>query len=82
MGRPPQVGTIGGGTGLPAQQSMLRLIGVDGAHPTAPGQNAATLPRPSPRGGGGGHNPQGRGANPPTLARGRGEPPTLQATGC
>eukprot|EP00667_Euglena_gracilis_P009914 EG_transcript_10083 len=40
-----EVGTVGGGTALPAQHSMLRLIGVAGAHPSQPGQNSTALAR-------------------------------------
>lgn len=40
-----EVGTIGGGTTLPAQKSMLALLGVDGSQPSAPGANAQTLAR-------------------------------------
>jgi len=38
-----EVGTIGGGTSLPAQSSCLELLGVQGAHATDPGQNATQL---------------------------------------
>ncbi|ERF70877.1 3-hydroxy-3-methylglutaryl-coenzyme A reductase [Endocarpon pusillum Z07020] len=40
-----EVGTIGGGTILEAQSSMLDLLGVRGAHPTTPGENARKLAR-------------------------------------
>ncbi|KAK5090210.1 3-hydroxy-3-methylglutaryl-coenzyme A (HMG-CoA) reductase isozyme [Lithohypha guttulata] len=40
-----EVGTIGGGTILEAQSSMLEMLGVKGAHPTTPGENARRLAR-------------------------------------
>lgn len=40
-----EVGTIGGGTILEAQSSMLNLLGVRGSHPTTPGENARKLAR-------------------------------------
>ena len=40
-----EVGTIGGGTILEAQSAMLDLLGVRGAHPTNPGENARRLAR-------------------------------------
>lgn len=40
-----EVGTIGGGTILEAQGAVLDLLGVRGAHPTNPGQNAQQLAR-------------------------------------
>ncbi len=40
-----EVGTIGGGTILEAQSSMLDLLGVRGSHPTTPGENARKLAR-------------------------------------
>lgn len=40
-----EVGTIGGGTILEAQSSMLELLGVRGPHPTNPGENARQLAR-------------------------------------
>ena len=40
-----EVGTIGGGTILEPQQAMLDLLGVKGAHPTNPGDNARQLAR-------------------------------------
>lgn len=40
-----EVGTIGGGTILEAQSAMLDLLGVRGAHPTHPGENARQLAR-------------------------------------
>ena len=38
-----EVGTIGGGTVLEPQSAMLDLLGVRGAHPTNPGDNARKL---------------------------------------
>jgi hydroxymethylglutaryl-CoA reductase (NADPH) len=40
-----EVGTIGGGTILEPQSAMLDLLGVRGAHPTSPGDNARLLAR-------------------------------------
>ncbi|KAF8899776.1 hydroxymethylglutaryl-coenzyme A reductase-domain-containing protein [Gymnopilus junonius] len=40
-----EVGTVGGGTVLAPQQSVLELLGMKGAHPTHPGQNAQALAR-------------------------------------
>lgn len=40
-----EVGTIGGGTFLPPQADMLKMLGVAGAHPTRPGDNARQLAR-------------------------------------
>ena len=40
-----EVGTIGGGTVLEPQSAMLDLLGVRGAHPTKPGDNARRLAR-------------------------------------
>ncbi|KAK9895236.1 hypothetical protein P389DRAFT_90224 [Cystobasidium minutum MCA 4210] len=40
-----EVGTIGGGTILPPQNAMLKMLGVDGPHPTSPGENARRLAR-------------------------------------
>lgn len=40
-----EVGTLGGGTILEPQGSMLQLLGVRGSHPTSPGQNARQLAR-------------------------------------
>ena len=40
-----EVGTVGGGTILPAQSSCLEMLGVKGPHPTNPGQHAAQLAR-------------------------------------
>ncbi|KAK4982252.1 3-hydroxy-3-methylglutaryl-coenzyme A (HMG-CoA) reductase isozyme, partial [Elasticomyces elasticus] len=40
-----EVGTIGGGTVLEPQAAMLDLLGVKGAHPTNPGDNARQLAR-------------------------------------
>jgi hydroxymethylglutaryl-CoA reductase (NADPH) len=38
-----EVGTIGGGTHLPAQSANLDLLGVKGSHQTNPGENACQL---------------------------------------
>lgn len=38
-----EVGTVGGGTGLPGQSACLEMLGVRGAHSTQPGQNAKQL---------------------------------------
>ncbi|CAG5100769.1 Similar to 3-hydroxy-3-methylglutaryl-coenzyme A reductase (Blattella germanica) [Cotesia congregata] len=40
-----EIGTIGGGTGLPAQSSCLAMLGVKGAHEEEPGTNANKLAR-------------------------------------
>ncbi|XP_058809317.1 3-hydroxy-3-methylglutaryl-coenzyme A reductase [Phymastichus coffea] len=40
-----EVGTVGGGTGLPAQGACLAMLGVKGAHAETPGQNADKLAR-------------------------------------
>jgi len=40
-----EVGTIGGGTILPAQASCLDMLGVKGAHETNPGANSSKLAR-------------------------------------
>lgn len=40
-----EVGTVGGGTVLGPQQSVLEMLGMKGAHPTHPGQNAQALAR-------------------------------------
>ncbi|KAL1916566.1 uncharacterized protein VTP21DRAFT_5757 [Calcarisporiella thermophila] len=40
-----EVGTIGGGTVLPAQSAMLDMLRVRGPHPTQPGANAQRLAR-------------------------------------
>jgi hydroxymethylglutaryl-CoA reductase (NADPH) len=40
-----EVGTIGGGTVLAPQQSVFEMLGMKGAHPTHPGQNAQKLAR-------------------------------------
>jgi hydroxymethylglutaryl-CoA reductase (NADPH) len=40
-----EVGTVGGGTALSPQRSMLALLGVAGSHPTTPGANAQRLAR-------------------------------------
>ncbi|KAJ6638565.1 3-hydroxy-3-methylglutaryl-coenzyme A reductase [Pseudolycoriella hygida] len=38
-----EVGTVGGGTGLPGQSACLGMLGVRGAHKTHPAENAKTL---------------------------------------
>ncbi|XP_064549265.1 3-hydroxy-3-methylglutaryl-coenzyme A reductase [Drosophila montana] len=38
-----EVGTVGGGTGLPGQGACLDMLGVRGAHFTQPGENAKKL---------------------------------------
>lgn len=38
-----EVGTVGGGTGLPGQSACLEMLGVRGAHRTNPGENAKKL---------------------------------------
>ncbi|EDW83286.1 uncharacterized protein Dwil_GK22403 [Drosophila willistoni] len=38
-----EVGTVGGGTGLPGQSACLEMLGVRGAHATQPGDNAKKL---------------------------------------
>ncbi|KAH8326708.1 hypothetical protein KR067_012167 [Drosophila pandora] len=38
-----EVGTVGGGTGLPGQSACLEMLGVRGAHATRPGDNAKKL---------------------------------------
>ena len=38
-----EVGTVGGGTGLPAQGACLDMLGCRGAHRTSPGDNARQL---------------------------------------
>lgn len=38
-------GHIGGGTGLPAQEACLDMLGVKGAHASLPGANASRLAR-------------------------------------
>jgi hydroxymethylglutaryl-CoA reductase (NADPH) len=38
-----EVGTVGGGTGLPAQSGCLALLGVKGANRESPGDNAREL---------------------------------------
>lgn len=38
-----EVGTVGGGTGLPAQSGLLQLLGVRGAAEELPGTNARRL---------------------------------------
>ncbi len=40
-----EVGTVGGGTILEPEGAVLDLLGVRGAHPTNPGQNAQQLAR-------------------------------------
>ncbi|WFD24293.1 hydroxymethylglutaryl-CoA reductase (NADPH) [Malassezia equina] len=40
-----EVGTVGGGTGLPPQRAMLELLGVRGPHKETPGANAQRLAR-------------------------------------
>ncbi|KAG0336245.1 3-hydroxy-3-methylglutaryl-coenzyme A (HMG-CoA) reductase isozyme [Podila humilis] len=40
-----EVGTLGGGTALPPQASMLEMLGVRGSHPETPGANAQRLAR-------------------------------------
>ena len=40
-----EVGTVGGGTVLPAQSACLELLGVKGPHPTSPGENSCQLAR-------------------------------------
>jgi len=40
-----EVGTVGGGTVLPAQSACLEMLGVKGPHPSNPGQNASQLAR-------------------------------------
>ena len=40
-----EVGTVGGGTVLAPQQAVLDMLGIRGAHPTMPGQNAQRLAR-------------------------------------
>jgi len=40
-----EVGTVGGGTSLPGQNSMLELLGVRGSNAEKPGANAQTLAR-------------------------------------
>ena len=40
-----EVGTIGGGTVLEPQSACLALLGVTGAHPSHPGENARRLAR-------------------------------------
>lgn len=40
-----EVGTIGGGTVLAPQGAVLEMLGLKGAHPTCPGQNAQRLAR-------------------------------------
>lgn len=38
-----EVGTVGGGTGLPGQSACLDMLGVRGAHKTNPAENSKTL---------------------------------------
>lgn len=40
-----EVGTLGGGTILEPQSAMLDMLGVRGAHPITPGENARLLAR-------------------------------------
>ncbi|XP_015111924.1 3-hydroxy-3-methylglutaryl-coenzyme A reductase [Diachasma alloeum] len=40
-----EIGTIGGGTGLPAQSACLAMLGVLGAHESDPGENSSKLAR-------------------------------------
>ncbi|XP_066583727.1 3-hydroxy-3-methylglutaryl-coenzyme A reductase [Prorops nasuta] len=40
-----EIGTVGGGTGLPAQGACLAMLGVKGAHDSEPGLNASKLAR-------------------------------------
>jgi hydroxymethylglutaryl-CoA reductase (NADPH) len=40
-----EVGTVGGGTSLKAQRACLEMLGVAGAHPDFPGENARQLAR-------------------------------------
>jgi hydroxymethylglutaryl-CoA reductase (NADPH) len=40
-----EVGTVGGGTILSPQRSMLEMLGIAGAHSTTPGANAQRLAR-------------------------------------
>ena len=40
-----EVGTVGGGTVLAPQQAILEMLGIRGAHPTNPGENAQRLAR-------------------------------------
>ena len=40
-----EVGTVGGGTVLAPQGAVLEMLGIKGAHPTNPGQNAQQLAR-------------------------------------
>lgn len=38
-----EVGTVGGGTGLPGQSACLDMLGIRGAHPLTPADNSKTL---------------------------------------
>ncbi|XP_040013691.1 3-hydroxy-3-methylglutaryl-coenzyme A reductase-like [Xiphias gladius] len=40
-----ELGTVGGGTNLPPQQACLQMLGVQGASPNQPGENARQLAR-------------------------------------
>ncbi|XP_048022269.1 LOW QUALITY PROTEIN: 3-hydroxy-3-methylglutaryl-CoA reductase b [Megalobrama amblycephala] len=40
-----ELGTVGGGTGLPAQHACLQMLGVQGASDQCPGENSRTLAR-------------------------------------
>lgn len=40
-----EVGTVGGGTKLAAQQACLKMLGIEGASIDVPGENSAQLAR-------------------------------------
>lgn len=40
-----EVGTIGGGTKLAAQQACLKMLGIDGSNMRMPGENSCQLAR-------------------------------------
>uniref|UniRef100_A0A8C1NF97 3-hydroxy-3-methylglutaryl coenzyme A reductase n=1 Tax=Cyprinus carpio TaxID=7962 RepID=A0A8C1NF97_CYPCA len=40
-----ELGTVGGGTGLPAQHACLQMLGVQGSSDQCPGENSRTLAR-------------------------------------
>lgn len=40
-----EIGTVGGGTGLPAQGACLGVLGAKGAHPETPGENSSRVAR-------------------------------------
>jgi hydroxymethylglutaryl-CoA reductase (NADPH) len=40
-----EVGTVGGGTHLPAQSACLEMVNAKGAHKESPGMNARQLAR-------------------------------------